>query len=352
MSSPKPRWDKHWSVGLRVWIQRQGEAVLGEGRADLLTAIDRCHSIRTAARELGISYRHAWLMVQAVNEAAGRPIVEAATGGRHGGGTHLTEWGHNVLAVYRQLDVELHTAAAAALPRVLNVPPDQSSCVHLAAAISLQEVVGQLLADYALKRPTSPVHAVFGASNELADYVLAGAPVDLFLSGDAAHLDRLKAAGKTSAGTPTVLAHNGLAIVATGKSPSIRKPGDLLRDDVPRVALAAVATPLGKCSQRYLEGLGIYDGVCKKAVVVDNSRAVLAALRADRATVGLAFSSDAATADDIQTVLRIPAPKASVEYAAAILAEGARRAEAQELLDFLVSPLAQRRFRRCGLRTA
>ncbi|HEX5471127.1 MAG TPA: hypothetical protein VFW73_04540, partial [Lacipirellulaceae bacterium] len=73
----KSEWGHGWEVGLRVWIERAGEAVLGEGRAELLAAIDREHSITKAARTAGMSYRRAWNLIQATNTAAGESLVEA-----------------------------------------------------------------------------------------------------------------------------------------------------------------------------------------------------------------------------------------------------------------------------------
>src|SRR2546430_15821109 len=59
---------------------------IGPGRADLLGAIARTGSISAAAREMKMSYRRAWLLVEAMNAAFRRPLVETLTGGRHGGG--------------------------------------------------------------------------------------------------------------------------------------------------------------------------------------------------------------------------------------------------------------------------
>ena len=62
-----------WTVGLRVWVERAGQAILGKGRLELLESIERWQSISEAARQMRMSYRHAWLLVQSVNEAAGEP---------------------------------------------------------------------------------------------------------------------------------------------------------------------------------------------------------------------------------------------------------------------------------------
>ena len=79
-------WNRNWKVGVRIWFEREGQAVLGAGRAELLAAIDTEHSITKAAKAAGMSYRKAWTMIQEVNAAAGEPLVEAAVGGKQGGG--------------------------------------------------------------------------------------------------------------------------------------------------------------------------------------------------------------------------------------------------------------------------
>ena len=341
-------WGKDWSVGLRVWIDREGHAVLGQGRAELLAGIDRWHSISAAAREMGMSYRRAWLLVQAINEAAGEPFVEAAVGGKQGGGATLTERGRMAVTMFNELHRELRSAAAVALPKLLQVSPETTTPVHLAAAISLQEVVGQLLTEYALHRPTTTVRAIFGASNELAAHLLAGAPGDLFLSADASHLDTLEAAGLADPRSRRTLARNGLALVAAGgKTLAIRKPADLLQAAFEHIALADPACPLGKCSKAYLQHLGLYEKLLSRAVQVDNSRGVLAALHSGRADVGLAFTSDAVEGGDCQVLLHVRPRQASVEYTGAAIRRG-HETDARELLDFIASPTAWSCFRRCG----
>lgn len=48
-------------------------------------------------------YRHAWELVDSMNRQAGRPLVEAATGGRGGGGARLTEKGEEAIALFWML---------------------------------------------------------------------------------------------------------------------------------------------------------------------------------------------------------------------------------------------------------
>lgn len=326
--------------------------MLGEGRADLLAAIERTHSISAAARALQISYRHAWLMVQAVNEGAGEPLVESAVGGTRGGGARLTERGRAVLDVFTQLATDVRRHAAGSLGRIVRLTLTSETVVRLAAAISLQEAVGQILTEYALVRPTTRVHTLFGASNELAEQLAAGAPIDLFFTGDKSHLGPLGATEKGKRSSIVRLATNGLAVVAPAASLlRFRAPRDLLHDDVRRIAVADPACPLGRCTATYLTKLKLLDAVRAKSVEVDNSRAVLAAVRSGAADVGVAFSSDAAQAADCRTLFGAAPRDAVVEYYAAATSAGRAAAEARDLLEFCTTDPARRCLQRCGLGT-
>ncbi len=346
-SKPRPaNWSEDWEVAVRVWIERRGKTLLGDGLADLLSAIKQTNSISAAARLLGISYRHAWELVQEGNQSAGEPLLEVAVGGRNGGGARLTPRGKLSLEVFEQLRRQVRETAAGLLQRTLNPIADLGATIHLAAAISLQEVVAQLLTEYALRQPSVRVRTVYGASNELADHVLAGAPCDLFVSADPVHLDRLAAEKRIRSKSRRIVATNSLAAVGPDKGSEVSKPSDLL--NVSQIVLADPASPLGKCSRGYLEHLQIYEALLPKALTVDNSRAILAAIRSGRAEAGLAFASDAARATGCRILFTIDPAKASLAYSAAVC-KGAREKDSQALLEFFASPTAQRCFRRCGL---
>src|SRR5579863_10570353 len=99
-------WHADWGVDLSVAITRSGLAVVDQDQAEVLAAVGRYNSISAAARGIGISYRHAWKLVQQANEAAGVTLVEAATGGVRGGGATLTDRGRLALETYHQLRSE------------------------------------------------------------------------------------------------------------------------------------------------------------------------------------------------------------------------------------------------------
>ncbi|WP_164157100.1 winged helix-turn-helix domain-containing protein [Sandarakinorhabdus rubra] len=100
------------------------EIALGPGKADLLDAIAVAGSISAAARVMGLSYRRAWLMVDAMNRMFAEPLVATHAGSRSG--ARLTAAGAAVLADYRALDAALAqtaaTAGAALLGRIKASP--------------------------------------------------------------------------------------------------------------------------------------------------------------------------------------------------------------------------------------
>ena len=105
------------------------EIAMGPGKAALMEAIVREGSISAAARAIGMSYRRAWLLVDAMNRCWAEPLVETAAGGIKGGGARLSETGVAVLAQYRAMEAAIAKAAAAgeqamaALLRLDPIPP-------------------------------------------------------------------------------------------------------------------------------------------------------------------------------------------------------------------------------------
>lgn len=106
----------------RLRIRRGADIVIGPGKVDLLEAIAATGSISAAARALDMSYRRAWLLVDEMNRGLREPVIEAKTGGAHGGGAVLTATAHDIIRRYRNIEQLAQQAAAtelAALVRLL-----------------------------------------------------------------------------------------------------------------------------------------------------------------------------------------------------------------------------------------
>ncbi|MCY7316325.1 MAG: TOBE domain-containing protein [Rubrivivax sp.] len=75
----------------------------------LLDALDRTGSITTAARTAGLSYKGAWLLLDAACNSAQAPLLVRAAGGAGGGGTRLTDAARELLRAWQGLQARHHT---------------------------------------------------------------------------------------------------------------------------------------------------------------------------------------------------------------------------------------------------
>lgn len=110
--STAPRGTARVALSLRIDLP-QGR--IGPGKIALLEAVDREGSISAAGRALGMSYKRAWDLVDALNKLVGEAVVTASTGGSGGGGARLTEAGRILVADYRAIE---HAAKDATAPRL------------------------------------------------------------------------------------------------------------------------------------------------------------------------------------------------------------------------------------------
>ncbi len=97
---------------VRISIVFELGARIGPGKAALLESIRDTGSISAAARDMGMSYKRAWLLLDSMNQAFTEPVVKAAPGGPGGGGAILTEFGIELLERYRRIHAEAEKNAA------------------------------------------------------------------------------------------------------------------------------------------------------------------------------------------------------------------------------------------------
>jgi molybdate transport system regulatory protein len=106
-------------IQFRLRIVMADEIAVGPGKVDLLEAVAATGSITAAARQLGMSYRRAWLLVDTMNRCFKEPLTTAEAGGKRGGGTALTPLGAQVVRRYRRIEARAATVAAPDLRALL-----------------------------------------------------------------------------------------------------------------------------------------------------------------------------------------------------------------------------------------
>lgn len=106
---------------LSIRLDLDPEIRIGPGKIRLLELVAEHGSISAAGRALGMSYRRAWLLLDELNHSFPEPVVDAARGGRSGGGAMLTATGERLVSAYRAIERD---AARAAAPHLATIQPN------------------------------------------------------------------------------------------------------------------------------------------------------------------------------------------------------------------------------------
>ena len=99
------------TLQIKLRIDFGADNAVGPGKIALLERMRDSGSLSQAARELKMSYRRAWQLLDSLNTSFREPVVITSVGGKGGGGTQLTELGDALIAAYR--DIEADAAARA-----------------------------------------------------------------------------------------------------------------------------------------------------------------------------------------------------------------------------------------------
>ncbi|MCO4821565.1 MAG: LysR family transcriptional regulator [Flavobacteriaceae bacterium] len=94
----------NYKIKSRIWIEVDGHILLGEGRVHLLKAIEETGSLSKAAKLLGMSYKKAWSLIDAVNKRAEKPVTTTSIGGKGGGGASLTAYGKSLVETFETIN--------------------------------------------------------------------------------------------------------------------------------------------------------------------------------------------------------------------------------------------------------
>ena len=66
-----------YKIKSRIWIEANGNVLLGEGRISLLKAIDELGSLSKASKSMNMSYNKAWNLVDSINKSAKKAVLVA-----------------------------------------------------------------------------------------------------------------------------------------------------------------------------------------------------------------------------------------------------------------------------------
>lgn len=119
--------DEDSSPRFRIRLVFGPDEMIGPGKAELLERIQRTGSIAAAGREMGMSYKRAWMLVETLNAMFRSPLVERSRGGVKGGGAQITETGLAVLEEYRAIELKARAAGEPHIEKLKTMLSDISS---------------------------------------------------------------------------------------------------------------------------------------------------------------------------------------------------------------------------------
>ena len=223
-----------------------------------------------------------------------------------------------------------------------------ASPLTISAAVSLTEALEDVAAAYRAAGG-GPISFNYAGSNVLARQIVNGAPVDVFISADAAQMNVVARAGMALEGSLVDVIGNALVLVADPRS-KLATIADLANAEVRRIAIGDVAAvPAGVYARQYLEDIGMWTGLEPKLVPMTNVRAALTAVENGSATAAFVYASDAKIAPALRVVATIAGPRAPrIVYPACIVKSSRQPAAAAKFLQFLRTPVAAAIFARHG----
>jgi molybdate transport system substrate-binding protein len=222
--------------------------------------------------------------------------------------------------------------------------------ITVSAAVSLTDALSAIAEEYG-REGRGSVRFNFAASNVLARQIVAGAPVDLFISADEAQMDAVAAAQLLTEGSRVDLLRNQLAIVVPSDRPRrLTGPRDLTNAAFRRIAIGdPAAVPAGVYAKTWLEKEGLWEALEPRMVPSGSVRAALAAVESGAADAAIVYRTDARVALKATVAYVVAADRGPrIVYPAALVRGSAAQAEARRFLDYLRGGNAARTFERFG----
>ena len=239
----------------------------------------------------------------------------------------------------------LYLAAALPAQGLPTVKP-----ITVSAAVSLTDALTTIAAAHA-KAGGRTIRFNFGASNVLARQIVAGAPVDVFISADDAQMDVVAKANLVLEGSRVTLLGNQLAVVVPNDRPRTFKGMREIADPAfKRIAIGdPAAVPAGVYAKEYLQKEGLWPAVESRIVPTGSVRAALAAVESGAADAAIVYRTDARVALRATVAWVVPAASGPrIVYPGAIVRTSAHQEEARRFLEALGDADARRVFESAG----
>jgi molybdate transport system substrate-binding protein len=231
--------------------------------------------------------------------------------------------------------------------------------LNVFAAASLTAAFGEIGRAFESDHPGATVVFNFGGSNQLAEQINQGAPVDVFASANSRQMQVVIDSGRVLDGAAQTFVRNRLVVIVPSDNPAgITTLHDLTRPGL-KLVLAAAQVPVGQYSLDFLElaggdiafGVQFKDQVLKNVVSYEeNVKAVFSKVALGEADAGIVYTSDV-TGDDAARVVQLAIPddlNTIATYPIAPIHDSAQPDLARAFVEYVLSPAGQEGLSRFG----
>jgi molybdate transport system substrate-binding protein len=229
------------------------------------------------------------------------------------------------------------------VPARLHATGQPRQNLMVAAAVSLKDVLEEIGAAFEKDHPTFRVTFHFASSGALQQQIEQGAPVDVFISAAARHMEALGQKQLLLLDSLQNLCSNELVLIVPQNAAAPKHPEDLKNPGFKRIALGEARTvPAGQYAEAWLKNLGLYAALQPRLVPAANVRQVLTFVASGNVSAGLVYASDARTSSQVKVALRAdPSLHPPISYPLAILKKSKQAQAAGNFAKFLQSDKAR-----------
>ncbi len=217
-------------------------------------------------------------------------------------------------------------------------------------AASATNAFGEVSERFEAEHPGSEIQISAGPSNGLAQQILAGAPVDIYLSANEKWSDAIESENLAEQTAP-LLGNRLILVVPKGNPAKLKSVGDLTSERVSRVAIAGESVPAGIYAEQALKNLGLFDPLKSQAKLARGAhvRITLTYVELGEAEAGIVYATDALNNDAVEVVCEIDSKHYDpIRYPVVLVKREDASPHAKMFFDYLQSSAAQEIFKRHG----
>lgn len=97
-------------LNYKIWIETiDQKGIMGDGKWQILKAIEKHGSLMAATEALGITYRKTWGDLKEIEKSLGFPLLDKNRGGKEGGSSSLTPQGLELVKAFDEFHSKADT---------------------------------------------------------------------------------------------------------------------------------------------------------------------------------------------------------------------------------------------------